>query len=181
MVRYAAGSAWNAGTGLSRWRGGINLTAKDYLSQIPALRRQIAAKCSRVDDYLDEACRATSRLSAVNYGGTDRHSRVEVWIDKKIDAERDEIEPMRRELWQLEQAVVRVIGAMPPGRWAQVIELRYLKGWGWDRVSNAVALKKSQLFEIHGHALIVFARVHNEMGAFPDLCNNSHEGLTPEY
>jgi hypothetical protein len=143
------------------------LTAKDYLLQIPALRRQISAKCSLVDDYIDEACRATSRLTAVNYGGTDRHSRVEVWIDKKIDAEREEIEPMRRELWRLEQAVIRVIGAMPPGRWARVIELRYLKGMGWSGVEEAVGLKKSQIFEVHGHALLVFAKTHNGLGIFP--------------
>lgn len=140
------------------------LTAKEYLNQIPALRRQIAAKCSRVDDYLDEACRATSRLTAVNYGGTDRHSRVEVWIDKKIDAERDEIEPMRRELWRLEQDVLRVIDAMPPGRWAQVIELRYLRGWGWDRTVDTMGLARSYVFELHGHALKVFAVTFNNLG-----------------
>jgi hypothetical protein len=139
------------------------LTAKDYLLQLPALRNRIAAKCSLVDDYIDEACRATSRIRAVAIGGTGWHSRVETWIDRKIDEERDEIEPMRRQLWQLELDVLRVTGAMPPGRWRQVIELRYLRGLGWGQVIKDMGLGRSYVFELHGHALKVFAATYSQI------------------
>lgn len=140
------------------------MTAKDYLLQIPALRNRIAAQCSLVDDYIDEACRATSRIRAVAIGGTGWHSRVETYIDRKIDAEREEIEPMRRQLWQLEQEVLRVTGAMPPGRWRQVIELRYLRGLGWGQVAEMMGVHVKYVFQLHGHALIVFAVTFNKMG-----------------
>jgi hypothetical protein len=143
------------------------LTAKDYLLLIPALRNRIALQCRLVDDYLDEACRGTSGRNAVNYGGTDRHSRVETYMDRIIDRERKEIDPLRMQLHQIEQAVIRVIDAMPPGVWGQVIEMRYLKGMQWGKIQHSLKLgNKEYLNRLHGDALAAFAwcSIYVDMG-----------------
>ena len=134
------------------------MTAKDYLLQIPTLRNRIAQQCSLVDDYMDEACKATSSWSAVNYGGTDRHSRVETYVDKLIDREREQIDPLRRQLHQIEQEVLRVTGAMPEGRWRTVIEYRYFLGYTWERLAAIYKRDIRWVYELHGDALVVFAR-----------------------
>ena len=140
------------------------MTAKDYLLQIPTLRNRIAQQCSLVDDYLDEACRATSRLRSVAISGTGNHSRVETYVNKLIDREREQIDPLRRQLWQIEQDVLRVTAAMPEGKWRQVIELRYLKGCAWKDVATACGHEIDWAFKLHGHALIAFAQTRNRLG-----------------
>jgi DNA-directed RNA polymerase specialized sigma subunit len=140
------------------------LTAKDYLLQIPALRNRIAQQCALVDDYLDEACRATSRIRAVAISGTGHHSRVETYMDKLIDLEREKIDPLRQQLWQIEQDVLKVTAEMPEGRWRQVIEMRYLRGMEWKDIASEMGVHKKYVFQLHGHALIVYTATHNKMG-----------------
>lgn len=137
------------------------MTVKDYLLQIPALRNRIATAECRIDDFLTEACRSTSRLTAVNYGGTDRHSRVETFVCRSIDEEREDLWPMREALWHLEQEAMNVIGAMPDGKWGQVLEMRYVRGWKWGRIAQEMGITKQYVLMLHGHALIVFAKINN--------------------
>lgn len=134
------------------------MTAKDYLLQIPALRNRIAQQCSLVDDYLDEACRGTSSRTALNNGGTVRHSRVETYMDRVIDREREQIDPLRRQLHHIEQAALRVIGRMPVGRWCNVIEYRYFLGYTWERLAAIYKRDIRWVYELHGDALVVYAR-----------------------
>lgn len=85
-------------------------------------------------------------------------------MDKKIDAERDEIEPMRRTLWAIEQDVLKVTSSMPPGCWGRIIELRYIQGMGWKKVASEMGRSVDWAFKLHGHALVVFAQTHNRLG-----------------
>jgi hypothetical protein len=149
------------------------MTAKDYLCQIPALRNRIAAQCSLVDDYLDEACRATSRLTAVNYGGTDRHSRVETYACKRADMMSD-INDMNRSLWQMEQDVLRVTAAMPGGangRWSRLLVMRYRAQMPWKDIATMLGVEIRQAYNLHGHALRAYQRTHNQLGMYPILEN----------
>jgi DNA-directed RNA polymerase specialized sigma24 family protein len=145
------------------------LTAKDYLLQIPALRNRIRAIERRIDDDIDSATCATSRLKAVNISGTGHRSNVETFVCDAIDREYEDLQPLRDAYNAQLMDIRTVLKEFPPGRLECITRLHYLDGRGWEDVAREFGVTTRRVWYLHGDALALYSRIHNRLGMFPRL------------
>lgn len=140
------------------------MTTKDYLLKIRRLRDRIAVMERHLDTCHDEAAKPTSSLTALSMGGTERCSRVDTYICGSIDLERENIEPLRRELQRLKQETLDVINRMPEGRWSEILVARYILGHTWPSIAEAARCSVRYAQRLHGMALQSFTKYAKEYG-----------------
>lgn len=131
------------------------MKAKNYLQKLQSLDLHINAKIEQKEHYMDLACRATSRLSAVNYGGTSHRSKVEDNVCKMIDIER-EIDREIDRLVNLRRKVLQILENLEDERFRQILEYRYLNYWSWEKMAGELNYDLSWLHRLHKKALDAF-------------------------
>ena len=137
------------------------MTAKEYLNRA---RRMNAV----IDTKLDEIARLrmwATRLSPTalfdkNGGVSDRVGRTAakiVDLERKIDAEIDEVAELRDEIMQ-------TIGKVEDVNARMLLEMRYINGWSWRKIANKMNYSEKHLTGyLHRKALIEIEKLipHN--------------------
>lgn len=129
------------------------MTAKEYLKQLRNLDKWINAKLEQKERYMDMATRSTSRISAVQYGGTSKRSKVEDGMCRLIDLEKD-IDREVDKLVDLRKEAMEMIDNIEDVRYRQVLEYRYCNGWSWEKIAKYMAYDEKYLHRLHGGALL---------------------------
>ena len=130
---------------------------KEYLNQLRTIDRRINAKQQQMEYYWSMACRATSTISAVNYGGTGGRSKVDDYGSRAIDINA-EIEKEIDKLACLRKEAMAVIEQIEDSRYREVLEYRYCNNWRWDKIATYMHYDRSHVINLHGRALLVFAK-----------------------
>ena len=128
------------------------MTPKEYLSQVRDMDVRINAKLEQVWRLRAQASRCTSTLTGMPRG-SGGGSRVEeivaryVELEQEIDASVDRMMALRREVEQ-------VIAAVPNPTHRTLLELRYLNGWTWEHIAEAMDYDPRHVRKLHGYALM---------------------------
>lgn len=135
-----------------RAEGGRQMTAREYVEQARGMRARLEALEERRSHYEDLATNATAHYRAGPGGGTRRVSSVEEYAVKLADLSRDmaaRAEIYAEALRQIEAAIDAV--SVPIYR--DVLKYRYLNGWKWERIAEALHYTRQGVGHIHGRAL----------------------------
>lgn len=127
------------------------MTPKQYLLQTQGLDKRINAKLEQATRLHAMAMRCTSVLSGMPHGGsghdwTDTMIKVaelEADIDKDVDC-----------LVDLKREIMGAIATLPDERYRTLLEYRYLCGWGWQRIADAMHYDRTTIWRLHGEALL---------------------------
>ena len=151
------------------------MTAKEYLSQVYWLNRQIDRKLEQVSRRRDLAMNSTGRHQAQRISGTSRHSPMEnclvevVDLEYEINADIDRLVDLKRELsdciMELEDCSQK-----------RVLELRYLGGHTWEEIAKLMRYYDvRRIFHVHGKALLQIEQVLRNEKQQKCLLGGNHE------
>lgn len=110
----------------------------------------------RKQRYRELATRATPHYRGVPGGGVRMVSSVEEYALRAVDLEREidkRLERYARLACEIEAQIDRVDDA----RLRDLLRWRYLNGWAWERVAEAMHYERRQVFRLHNRALRAFA------------------------
>ena len=133
------------------------MDAKTYLRQLHDLDREIDALLQRRERYEALATRRTASYSDMPRGGR-TESSVEyfacrlVELAQDIDAKIDAFVDLTREAEHL-------IEQVQDERYRRILKYRYLNGWRWERIAEAMNYDRRQVTRLHGDALQAFGGV----------------------
>ena len=126
--------------------------AIEFLQSALHADRQMDALLCRAQRYMDLATRATRSTTTLPGRGL-AGSRVEDGITGLVDIAR-EIEREATRLAETVRAVERTISALPNPQHREILQLRYLNGWPWDRISEHLGdLDRTWVWRLHGRAV----------------------------
>lgn len=131
------------------------MTAKEYLKSIRHLDKQIDAKLEQASRLRARAERMTTTFSPTKGFGRTVGGSTSDSIDKLIDLER-EINARVDELVDQRRGAEEAIRAVHDPTQRMILELRYLSGWSWEKIAEAVHYERRQIFYMHGRALQEF-------------------------
>lgn len=132
-------------------------TIKAFFMSFRRIEPRIMERIDEYDRYFDLATRITPSYGGTPSGGGDAGSKVEngAIMMKSVLAELDkEIAELR----SCRRLVRRVIDMTGDTRYMDVLTLRYLNGYGWDRICEAMRYERTQVWRIHGYALVAADR-----------------------
>ncbi len=137
-----------------RW---VNPTIQ-YLRQALRADRRIDALIERAEHYREQAVRATGRATATRVSGTGMRSNVEAGVCKLVDLSRD-LERLAEELAEVVRQIEREIDRVQDDRHRDLLRWRYLNGWRWERIAEAMGYTDVKwLYKLHGRALVEFEK-----------------------
>ena len=128
------------------------MTAKEFLEQIPHIDARIKALIEQQDRHRYYASKGTGTLSAVRYGGTADHSKVEHGALKVIELEK-QIGKLVIDLVTLKAKALAYIDMLYDQRQRDILTWRYLNGWEWKQVIECLEVERMQVWRIHDTAL----------------------------
>lgn len=115
------------------------------------MQTRIAALQERRQRYEDLATSATAHYRS-GPGGTKRVSSVEEYAIKLADLSREM--QLRADLFAEElRKIEAAIDAVEPALYRDVLKLRYLNGWSWNRITSQLIYSPDYLWHLHGRAL----------------------------
>lgn len=125
---------------------------KEYFRQLQKIDRRINAKLEQAGRCREMATKATGRMTATRVSGTTARSAMENAIVRLIDLERD-IDSEVDQLVDLRREALALINTLEDPRHRSVMEMRYINGWSWDRISNELNYERTWVWRLHGEAL----------------------------
>lgn len=138
--------------GMETKRRTINPTVR-YLRGALRADRKIDALIERSVKYRHRAEQATGRITATRNSGTGRRSQVEDSVIALVDLSRelvDQAETLAAKVREIEA----VIDQVEDDRYRDLLKWRYLNGWTWERITEAMGRENvSWTHELHGYAL----------------------------
>lgn len=144
------------------------MTAKEYLRQLYFIDARINSKIRLRDHYKYMAGGGTSGVSALRDSGTSNHSKVEDYVIKMVDLER-EIDAEVDALVDLRREAVALIALINDDRYRTILTMRYIDMAMWEFIGEAIHYNKRQAQRLHGKALLAFQTV------MPDSVKRCHE------
>lgn len=134
------------------------MNAKQWLGRVQYIDRRIEAKAEQAMRIRARLEGRRAILSDMPRGGsgdwTDALANL-IALEQEIDQEIDGLIIARRE-------IVKTIDALPDERMRTLLELRYLNGWGWQRVADALHYDRRSVTNLHCAALqLVDKTSHN--------------------
>lgn len=124
------------------------MTAKEYLQQGYRLARGIRFKRERILELRELAGRSTSTYSAERMSGTTGRSRLESCICLIDEFER-EIDEDLKKLSKIQAYIAKVDHL----DYRQLLELRYVDGFTWERIAEKMGYTERHVYRLHGWAL----------------------------
>lgn len=129
------------------------MTAKDWL-------KGYADKNLRMDALMEEARLLWDKATGISTvmahdkvsGGDGETSRLAATVASMVD----KYDKLQREAESLMLELARVEAAiedMPNNRQRELLRLRYLCGWKWERIAQKMQLEVRWVYELHGRAL----------------------------
>ena len=127
------------------------MTPKEYLQQARHMRTRMDALEERRQRYLDMATKSTAHYRS-GPGGTRRVSSVEEGAVKLADlAEEMRI---RSDIYaEALRGIEAAIDAVEPALYRDVLKLRFLNGWYWERIGKSLHYTRQGVDNICRNAL----------------------------
>lgn len=126
--------------------------AKRYLMEYRTLIKRRDALLDELDRLRDANQRATSRLTAVRLGGTGGHASFADGAIRVIDAEGI----LNATILRLDVCLAERLGVieqLTDERQKLVLTYRYINGWSWEEIMQALRIAERPTFYLHGKAL----------------------------
>lgn len=129
------------------------MTAKEWLQSAPKLDRRIDRKIEQLERLKSLAERVTTTISDMPRGGTPDPHRSEnvrlniIEMEYSINADIDRLVDLKR-------AICREINGLDRQEYQDVIEMRYLNGYDWDKIAQEMNYTKRWTLKLHGQALL---------------------------
>lgn len=128
------------------------MTAKDFLRQLARKDAHIDALIQRQQHYYDLAARRTPVYRADGSGGTRRRSSCEEYVCKAVDLGR-EIDRRIDEYVDLTRQIETAIAQLQDDRYRDILTWRYINGWRWEQIAQAMGFDVKWVWKLHGRAL----------------------------
>lgn len=133
------------------------MTAKEYLSRVRRLQREIAANAEQIQRMRAMAERTTAAYGEHSGGGggaPDRRAELVAGIvDMERALERDNAEMIR--IWRRANAE---IDRLPREAHRTILKMRYLGNMSWARIAEKMGYCERQVRRIHISALKAFEK-----------------------
>lgn len=126
---------------------------KAFFLNFRRIEPRIMERIDEYDRYFELATRITPSYAGMPSGGGDAGSKVEngaIMMKSVLDDLDKEITELRA----YRRLVRRVIDMTGDPRYMDVLTLRYLNGYGWERICEAMKYERTQVWRIHGYALV---------------------------
>lgn len=131
--------------------------AKDYFAQIPKINRMIKRLTETVSTLRSSLTSQNYELKQDVVQTSGPKNTLEETIIKIVQLER-EINDRIDELITLKHEIVKKIKELPDLDQQNVLMARYIQGKKWLAISDDLNFSISQVYKIHGHALLAFAK-----------------------
>ncbi|MCE5342817.1 MAG: hypothetical protein LLF96_04405 [Eubacteriales bacterium] len=138
------------------------LPVKHYLMEYSVLQQRREALLTELKRFHDATMRATGQLSPVRPSGKPNPGGREDAMLNVVDAE----ERLRQVIEHTGEALaarLALIERLPDERQKTLVTLRYINGLSWEKISYTMHYERTQVFEIHSHALCEAQNVMKEM------------------
>jgi hypothetical protein len=132
---------------------------KAYLRQLTRTDRRIDAMLERRERYEALAMKRTTSLTGMP-AAQRTESSVEYFAGKLVDLSRD-IDQMVDQYVDLTRKIEKEIDALPDDRHRDLLKWRYVNGWRWEQIADAMNYDKRQVYRMHGDALQAFEEKHS--------------------
>lgn len=127
------------------------MTAREYLQQARGMMSRLEAMNERRQRYEDLATSATAHYRS-GPGGTHRVSSVEEYAIKMADLSAEM--NIRAGIYaEVLREIETAIDAVPNQTYRDVLRLRYLNAWSWNRIARATHYADSYLYQVHRNAV----------------------------
>lgn len=127
------------------------MTAREYLQQARGMMSRLEAMNERRQRYEDLATSATAHYRS-GPGGTHRVSSVEEYAIKMADLSAEM--NIRASIYaEALREIETAIDAVPNQTYRDVLRLRYLNAWSWNRIARATHYADSYLYQVHRNAV----------------------------
>ena len=136
------------------------MDTKEQLQQLVRADKRISALLDRRDHYRAMATRGTSSYTALRMGGTNQHSNVEEYTIRLVELAEELNREVGRYVTALREARA-MIDILADDRHRDVLTWRYINGWGWDKIADAMEYDRRQTTRLHGEALAEYTRINN--------------------
>lgn len=126
------------------------MTAKEWLSQYRTLDSRITAKMEQRERIRAALTKCTQVITDMPRGGGNHN-----WTDtltKCIEAE-EELNAMIDSFVDLQRSIWLQIDAIRDPQERQLLEARYIMGWGWTKIGIMMGIERTTVWRIHGRAL----------------------------
>ena len=137
------------------------MTAKERLIKLDRLRTDIDATCDEIEQIRARIVRCTSAVvTGTPRGGGGAGSTFD-WTDTLLkaceleDALRDKLEAMLA----LRSEISASIAAMPDSAERQVLTLRYVNGWRWNRIAQEMHYSVDNVWRLPRRALELYSKI----------------------
>lgn len=127
--------------------------AKQYLQRYRAARAQYASLCREINDLRESLTGTTQALRADVVSGSGPSDRMADTVAKIADMEAS-ISDEAAKVSALLDSVLAAIRSVPDQTQRTVLTLRYVEGLDWISVQERVGYERTQVYVIHGRALI---------------------------
>ncbi len=137
--------------------------AKRILQDFRRLDRLVQEKTERLANLMASATRATSSVEAERISGTGARSRVEAFMIRKIDLERQldaGIDKLNAERYRIQNAIDRIEDIDQ----RTLLDMRYIDGKRWLFIMDRLHISERTSHRLHCAALEAFAAAYANDG-----------------
>ena len=141
--------------------GGETMTAKEYLNRVRKqnlIVRQVKKELVEVkSDILTlQAASLSEKVSGTKESDlADKYIKLEKYLSKVVE-EMDKLIDMRVEAKSM-------IAMLPDSRQRAILYARYINCQKWEDIASDTDLSWKSVFRIHKKALVLFAKVHQDL------------------
>jgi hypothetical protein len=128
------------------------MTPKEYLQQYRNADREINSKLDEIHRLRDIATKTTSTLNPDRVQ-TMAENKVERIVAKIVDLQK-EVETEIYELIKIKRTVSDSINQIDTAAYRNVLRLRYINGWKWERIAVELIYDYHYVLRVHGQALL---------------------------
>ena len=127
--------------------------AKQYLQRYRAARAQYASLCREINDLRESLTGTTVQLRSDVVSGSGPSDRMADTVAKIADMEAS-ISGEADKVSAALDGVLAAIRSVPDQTQRTVLTLRYVEGLDWISVQERVGYERTQVYVIHGRALV---------------------------
>lgn len=129
------------------------MNAKEYLSQVRSAETHIRSLTEQIEHYRDLATKCTQALSATPATSSFKQSKIETYAAAIADLQK-ELQREIKEYADTVKDVTKSIELVDKKEWADMLTYRYVNGWTWERIANAMNCDLRTIYRWHGYALL---------------------------
>ena len=132
--------------------------AKKLLSSYLAAIRERDGLIDEINRHYARAVSCTSHISPIPTGGNAAYDRTSESIADMLDAQ----DRLKLAIGKLNATVDRIMTlweTMEDGKQKELLLYRYIRGLKWEDIQDVMGYERSQIYVIHGKALLSFNKL----------------------